>query len=43
MGQLENAIKYFKKALDIDQDYDLANISKKQAQEMLRELKSKKH
>ncbi|MBA4453437.1 MAG: hypothetical protein H2B05_00640, partial [Nitrosopumilaceae archaeon] len=42
MGKLEDAIKHFKKALDIDQDYDLANVSKKRAQELLRESKSKK-
>ncbi|MEJ2272868.1 MAG: tetratricopeptide repeat protein, partial [Candidatus Bathyarchaeota archaeon] len=42
LGHLEDAIKHFKKALDIDKDYDLANISKKLAQEMLKDSKSKK-
>ena len=42
IGKLEDAIKHFKKALDIDSDYDLANISKKRAQELLKESKSKK-
>ena len=41
LGNLEDAIKHFKKALTIDSDYDLAEISKKLAQELLKE-KSKK-
>lgn len=39
MGQLRDAIKYFKKALSIDKDYDLANISQKTAQKLLKSIK----
>ena len=42
MGKLQNAIKYFKKALSIDKHYDLANISKDVAQELLKSIKTKK-
>jgi len=42
MGQLQDAIKHFKKALSIDNHYDLANISKKMALELLKSIKEKK-
>ena len=42
MGQLQNAIKYFKKALSIDHQYDLASISKNIAQDLLKSIKEKK-
>jgi tetratricopeptide (TPR) repeat protein len=42
MGKLQDAIKYFKKALSIDKHYDLANISKDVAQELLKSIKTKK-
>ncbi len=42
MGQLQDAIKHFKKALSIDQHYGLANISKEVAQELLKSIKDKK-
>jgi len=42
MGQLNDAIKHFKKALSIDRHYDLANISKEIAQELLKSIKEKK-
>jgi tetratricopeptide (TPR) repeat protein len=42
MGKLQNAIKYFKKALSIDKHYDLANISKDVAQELLKSIETKK-
>ena len=41
LGNLQEAIKHFKKALSIDQDYELANISKKLAQDLLKESKKK--
>ena len=41
MGNLNDAIKHFKKALSIDQDYDLANISKKLAQDLLKNSRKK--
>jgi len=36
-----DAIKHFKKALSIDHDYDLANISKKLAQDLLKDSRKK--
>ena len=42
LGNFEDAIKLFKKALTIDRDYDLANISKKMAQKLLKESKKTK-
>jgi len=42
MGQLQDAIKHFKKALSIDHHYDLASISKKIAQELLKSIKANK-
>ncbi len=41
-GHLQDAIKHFKKALSIDQHYDLASISKEIAQELLKSIKDKK-
>ena len=41
LGNLQEAIKHFKKALAIDADYDLASISKKLAQDLLKELQKK--
>ena len=40
-GNMKNAIKHFKKALAIDQNYDLANISKKLAQDLLKDSRKK--
>ena len=42
MGDLKEAIKHFKKALFIDKHYDLANISKNIAQELLKSINEKK-
>ena len=42
MGELQEAIKHFKKALSIDKHYDLANISKDIAQELLKSMTEKK-
>jgi tetratricopeptide (TPR) repeat protein len=42
MGKLQDAIKHFKKALSIDKHYDLASISKKTAQELLKSIKENK-
>jgi tetratricopeptide (TPR) repeat protein len=46
LDKTEDALEYFKKALEIDRDYDLPNMSKKMAQEILKsrlkELKSSK-
>jgi tetratricopeptide (TPR) repeat protein len=42
LGQLPEAIKHFKKALSIDKDYDLANISKNLAQDLLQSIKKRK-
>ena len=42
MGKLQEAIKHFKKALSIDKHYDLANISKDIAQELLKSMNEKK-
>ena len=38
-GEIKEALKFFKKALIIDKNYDLAKLSKKKALEL---LKSKK-
>jgi tetratricopeptide (TPR) repeat protein len=35
-GKIKNALKFFKKALEIDYDYDLAQISKDRAFEILK-------
>ena len=42
LGKLSDAIGYFKKALSIDKHYDLAQMSKDTAQELLNSLKEKK-
>ena len=42
MGELPDAIKHFKKALSIDKEYDLAQISKDIAQELLKSIRQKK-
>jgi len=42
LGDLQKAIKYFKKALSIDKHYDLANISKQTAQDLLKSIKKNK-
>jgi len=42
LGHLQNAIKHFKKALSIDRYYDLANVSKDMAQELLKSIKKQK-
>ena len=42
MGKLQDAINHFKKALSIDQHYDLASISKEIAQELLKSIIVKK-
>ena len=42
LGKLSEAIDYFKKALSIDKHYDLAQMSKDTAQELLNSLKEKK-
>ena len=39
-GRIKDALNHFKKALAIDKDYDLAQVSKKKALEL---LKSKKY
>ena len=41
LGNLQEAIKHFKKALTIDNDFDLANISKKLAQDLLKKTEKK--
>ena len=41
-GKLSEAIDYFKKALSIDKHYDLAQMSKDTAQELLNSLNKKK-
>ena len=41
LGQLKEAIAYFKNALSIDKHYDLAQISKDTAQELLKSLQGK--
>ena len=42
LGNLQDAIKHFKKALSIDKYYDLANISKEFAQDLLKSIKKEK-
>jgi tetratricopeptide (TPR) repeat protein len=42
MGQLHDAINHFKKALSIDKHYDLANISKNLAQDLLKSISEQK-
>jgi tetratricopeptide (TPR) repeat protein len=42
MGELGYALTCFKKALTIDKDYDLANMGKQKALELLKSQKSKK-
>ena len=42
LGQLKEAIDYFKNALSIDKHYDLAQISKNTAQELLKSIQEKK-
>jgi tetratricopeptide (TPR) repeat protein len=42
MDNLQEAIKYFKKALSIDKYHDLANISKQTAQDLLKLIKKNK-
>ena len=42
IGQLQDAIKHFKKALSIDKHYDLASISKDVAQELLKSINANK-
>ena len=39
-GKINDALKYFKKALLIDKNYDLAQISKKRVLELLKSKKS---
>jgi tetratricopeptide (TPR) repeat protein len=41
-GEIDNALSCFKKALVIDKDFDLANMGKQKALEMLKSQKSKK-
>jgi tetratricopeptide (TPR) repeat protein len=41
LGQLKEAIAYFKNALSIDKHYDLAQFSKDTAQELLKSLQGK--
>jgi tetratricopeptide (TPR) repeat protein len=44
LDEIQEALKYFKKALEIDLDYDLANLSKKMAQDLLKsKIKELKH
>ena len=40
LGKLDDALSCFKKALVIDKDYDLANIGKQKALELLKSKKS---
>ena len=42
MGKFNDALSCFKKALVIDKDYDLANMGKQKALELLKSKKSKK-
>ena len=42
LSKLDDALSCFKKALVIDKDYDLANIGKQKALELLKSKKSKK-
>jgi hypothetical protein len=41
MGELQDALKYFKKALSIDKYYDLASISSDIAKDLLKSVKKK--
>jgi hypothetical protein len=44
LDKIKDALEYFKKALEIDSDYDLANLSKQKAQEILKsKLKGLQH
>jgi len=44
LDKIQEALEFFKKALEIDRDYDLANLSKKMAQDILKsKLKGLKH
>jgi tetratricopeptide (TPR) repeat protein len=44
LDKIQDALEYFKKALEIDSDYDLANLSKQKAQEILKsKLKGLQH
>ncbi|MEK0318957.1 MAG: tetratricopeptide repeat protein, partial [Nitrosopumilus sp.] len=38
-GRVKEALKFFKKALSIDKDYDIAKISKDIAQDLLKSIK----
>jgi tetratricopeptide (TPR) repeat protein len=38
-GKVKEALKFFKKALSIDKDYDIAKISKDIAQDLLKSIK----
>jgi tetratricopeptide (TPR) repeat protein len=42
LGKLDYALTCFKKALTIDKDYDLANMGKQKALELLKSQKTKK-
>ncbi len=42
LGNLVDALKHFKKALSIDNDYDLANLSKEMAKELLKSIQKQK-
>jgi tetratricopeptide (TPR) repeat protein len=42
LGNLADALKHFKKALSIDHDYDLANLSKDMAKELLKSIQKQK-
>ena len=41
-GKLKDAVKYFKKALSIDKDLELASVSKETALKLLDSKKTKK-
>ena len=38
-GKVKEALKFFKKALSIDKDYDIAKISKDVAEDLLKSIK----
>jgi len=38
-GKVKDALKFFKKAISIDKDYDIAKISKDIAQDLLKSIK----
>jgi tetratricopeptide (TPR) repeat protein len=42
LGNLTDALKHFKKALSIDQDYDLASISQEMVKELLKSVEKQK-